>query len=88
MIIIYAMNGLKPDVLKWEYLQNMLAMDCTLRDGANVVGKGFDAWLSKMMIEGMITAGIATIDMGNCLGPGPMNPIRLSPPAMMWNTWS
>ena len=30
----------------------MLVMDCTLRDGANVVGKGFDARLTKMMIEG------------------------------------
>ena len=48
----------------------MLVMDCTLRDGANVVGKGFDARLTKMMIEGMISAGITTIEMGNCLGLG------------------
>lgn len=48
----------------------MLVMDCTLRDGANVVGKGFDAALTKMMIEGMINAGITTIEMGNCLGLG------------------
>ena len=48
----------------------MLVMDCTLRDGANVVGKGFDARLTKMMIEGMIEAGITTIEMGNCLGLG------------------
>ena len=48
----------------------MLVMDCTLRDGANVVGKGFDARLTKMMIEGMIAAGITTIEMGNCLGLG------------------
>ncbi len=48
----------------------MLVMDCTLRDGANVVGKGFDARLTKMMIEGMIAANITTIEMGNCLGLG------------------
>ena len=48
----------------------MLVMDCTLRDGANVVGKGFDAGLTKSMIEGMITSGITTIEMGNCLGLG------------------
>ena len=28
-------------------------MDCTLRDGANVIGKGFDARLTKMMVEGL-----------------------------------
>lgn len=48
----------------------MLIMDCTLRDGANVLGKGFDAQLTKMMIEGLIGAGITTIEMGNCLGLG------------------
>ena len=45
-------------------------MDCTLRDGANVIGKGFDAKLTKSMIEGMINCGITTIEMGNCLGLG------------------
>ena len=48
----------------------MLVMDCTLRDGANVVGKGFDAQLTRLMIEGMIESGITTIEMGNCLGLG------------------
>ena len=32
----------------------MKLMDCTLRDGGNVVGRGFDADLTKMMIEGLI----------------------------------
>ncbi len=45
-------------------------MDCTLRDGGNVVGKGFNAELTKMMIEGLIEANITTIEMGNCLGIG------------------
>ena len=48
----------------------MQIMDCTLRDGANVVGKGFNAELTKMMIEAMIDSGITTIEMGNCLGLG------------------
>ena len=45
-------------------------MDCTLRDGGNVVGKGFDARLTKMMIEGLIRSNITVIEMGNCLGIG------------------
>ena len=45
-------------------------MDCTLRDGGNVVGRGFDAELTKMMIEGLIESGITTIEMGNCTGIG------------------
>ena len=48
----------------------MILMDCTLRDGANVVGKGFDAKLTKMMIEGLIKSNIKIIEMGNCLGIG------------------
>ena len=48
----------------------MKIMDCTLRDGGNVVGNGFSPELTKMMIEGMIAAGITTIEMGNCLGLG------------------
>lgn len=48
----------------------MKLFDCTLRDGGNVVGKGFDAELTKMMIEGLIASNITTIEMGNCLGLG------------------
>lgn len=48
----------------------MQLMDCTLRDGANVIGKGFDARLTKMMIEGLIKSNIKVIEMGNCLGIG------------------
>ena len=32
----------------------MKIMDCTLRDGANVVGNGFSPELTKMMIEGLL----------------------------------
>lgn len=48
----------------------MKVFDCTLRDGANVVGNGFDARQTIMIIEGLIRAGITTIEMGNALGLG------------------
>ncbi|MDR1931395.1 MAG: 4-hydroxy-2-oxovalerate aldolase [Spirochaetales bacterium] len=48
----------------------MKLMDCTLRDGANVVGKGFSKELTVMMIEGLIKSGVTTIEMGNALGIG------------------
>ena len=58
-----AANGLK----RTEGGQNMYLFDCTLRDGANVIGKGFDARLTRMMIEGLIRSNIKVIEMGNCL---------------------
>lgn len=48
----------------------MFLMDCTLRDGANVIGKGFDEKLTVMMLEGLIKSNIKVIEMGNCLGLG------------------
>ena len=45
-------------------------MDCTLRDGANVVGKGFDETLTKMMLEGLTSAHVDYIEMGNAGGIG------------------
>lgn len=48
----------------------MKLFDCTLRDGANVIGKGFDANLTTMMLEGLIASNITTIEYGNCLGLG------------------
>ncbi|HWP51148.1 MAG TPA: 4-hydroxy-2-oxovalerate aldolase [Clostridia bacterium] len=51
-------------------MNNLMLMDCTLRDGANVVGKGFSAELTTMMIEGLIRSHIKTIEMGNAYGLG------------------
>lgn len=51
-------------------MKNVMIMDCTLRDGANVVGNGFSADLTKMMIEGLIRSNIKDIEIGNCLGLG------------------
>jgi 4-hydroxy-2-oxovalerate aldolase len=57
----------------------MKILDCTLRDGANVVGMGFDANLTKMMIEGLIKAGITTIEMGNAHGIGTVESSERAP---------
>ena len=46
----------------------MKLLDGTLRDGGNVVGRGFDAELTKMIIEGLIKSNVTTIEMGNCTG--------------------
>lgn len=48
----------------------MKLLDCTLRDGGNVVGKGFTRELTILMIEGLIDCNLKTIEMGNCLGIG------------------
>jgi len=48
----------------------MQILDCTLRDGANVVGKGFSAELTKLILEGLIESNINVIEMGNYLGVG------------------
>ena len=45
-------------------------MDCTLRDGGNVVGKGFNAELTKLMVEGLIKSNIKTIEMGTASDSG------------------
>lgn len=45
-------------------------MDCTLRDGANVVGKGFSADLTRLMLEGLVAAGVPIIELGNAGGIG------------------
>jgi 4-hydroxy 2-oxovalerate aldolase len=44
--------------------------DCTLRDGANVLGKGFPADLTEMMLQGLIENGITAIEYGNAGGIG------------------
>ena len=45
-------------------------MDCTLRDGANVVGKGFSADLTKLMLDGLVAAKVPIIELGNAGGIG------------------
>ena len=48
----------------------MKLLDCTLRDGANVVGNGFSAELTVSMVEGLLQNGITAIELGNAKGLG------------------
>jgi len=48
----------------------MKIMDCTLRDGANVVGNGFSRELTEMMLRGLTENGYAIIEFGNAKGIG------------------
>ena len=48
----------------------MRFLDCTMRDGGNVVGNGFDAELTRMMLKGLIDNGITEIEYGNPKGIG------------------
>ena len=48
----------------------MKLLDCTLRDGANVVGNGFSESMTISVIEGLLNCGITTIELGNAKGIG------------------
>ena len=45
-------------------------MDCTLRDGGNVVGKGFNAEITDMILDGLTSCGVPIIEFGNAGGIG------------------
>ena len=45
-------------------------MDCTLRDGGNVVGKGFNAEITDLILDGLTAAGVPIIELGNAGGIG------------------
>ena len=45
-------------------------MDCTLRDGANVVGKGFDAEITKIILDILTESNVPIIEFGNAGGIG------------------
>lgn len=48
----------------------MKFLDCTLRDGANVVGNGFNWELTDSMLRGLLKNGITAIEFGNAKGMG------------------
>lgn len=48
----------------------MRLFDCTLRDGANVVGNGFSPELTVSIVENLLAAGINQIELGNAKGIG------------------
>jgi len=45
-------------------------MDCTLRDGANVVGKGFSAEITDLVLDGLTACRVPYIELGNAGGIG------------------
>lgn len=45
-------------------------MDCTLRDGANVIGNGFPEDLTVMILKGLTDNGVSVIEYGNAKGLG------------------
>ena len=46
----------------------MRLFDCTLRDGANVVGNGFSKELTVSMVQALLDCGIDQIELGNEIG--------------------
>lgn len=48
----------------------MLIMDCTLRDGSNVVGNGFSRELTDMILRGLCDNRVPIIEFGNAKGLG------------------
>lgn len=48
----------------------VMLMDCTLRDGANVVGKGFSAEITDMVLDGLTACHVPIIEFGNAGGIG------------------
>ncbi len=48
----------------------MKIMDCTLRDGGNVLGSGFPKDLTELMMKGLTENGVTVIEYGNPKGLG------------------
>lgn len=49
---------------------DVILMDCTLRDGANVVGKGFSSEITDMVLDGLTACRVPIIEFGNAGGIG------------------
>lgn len=58
----------------------MELFDCTLRDGGNVLGQGFPADLTTMMIEGLVDNGVRYIEYGNANGIGAYEDLKKTAP--------
>ena len=48
-------------------------LDCTLRDGANVVGGGFDAATTTAVLGALVRAHVSAIEYGHPSGIGGNN---------------
>lgn len=51
-------------------MNQVTLMDCTLRDGANVVGKGFSAEITEIVLDGLTASRVPIIEFGNAGGIG------------------
>lgn len=51
-------------------MDQLTLMDCTLRDGGNVVGKGFPADITDMVLDGLTACHVPIIELGNSGGIG------------------
>ena len=51
-------------------IRAMKIMDCTLRDGANVLGNGFPEDLTVLILNGLTENGVSVIEYGNAKGLG------------------
>lgn len=51
-------------------MNQITLMDCTLRDGGNVVGKGFSAEITDMVLDGLTACHVPIIELGNSGGIG------------------
>jgi 4-hydroxy 2-oxovalerate aldolase len=55
-------------------------LDCTLRDGANVVGGGFDAETTSAVIGALVDAGVSAVEYGHPSGIGGNNGSLITAP--------
>lgn len=51
-------------------MNQITLMDCTLRDGGNVVGKGFSAEITDIVLDGLTSCHVPIIELGNSGGVG------------------
>lgn len=51
-------------------MNQIMLMDCTLRDGGNLVGKGFSAEITDMVLDGLTSCHVPIIELGNSGGIG------------------
>ncbi|MCF0137212.1 MAG: 4-hydroxy-2-oxovalerate aldolase [Oscillospiraceae bacterium] len=58
----------------------MKLFDCTLRDGANVVGNGFSGELTLSIVRNLIGCGITDIELGNAKGLGAYEKLNSAAP--------
>ena len=51
-------------------MNQVTLMDCTLRDGGNIVGKGFSEEITTLVLDGLTSCHVPIIELGNSGGIG------------------